>query len=197
MSRNLKKGLIFTIFLFIFMLLFFFKGYFSDNVKTLIVVDAKRSSMKLIEEIINEEVVNKKYNFFYESVDSDGVKIMSFDSIKANLLLSSTLDKLESVNEEMFIVEVPASYLFAPTSYIFSDLKLKVESKTLIYYDLSLKTNIKEYGINNSLVELIMVVDIKYQVYAPMMVNVSDNQVEIPLSINLINGKVPEGLFSY
>lgn len=197
MSRNLKKGLIFTIFLFIFMLLFFFKGYFSDNVKTLIVVDAKRSSMKLIEEIINEEVVNKKYNFFYESVDSDGVKIMSFDSIKANLLLSSTLDKLESVNEERFIVEVPSSYLFAPTSYIFSDLKLKVESKTLIYYDLSLKTNIKEYGINNSLVELIMVVDIKYQVYAPMMVNVSDNQVEIPLSINLINGKVPEGLFSY
>ena len=179
------------------MLLFFFKGYFSDNVKTLIVVDAKRSSMKLIEEIINEEVVDKKYNFFYESVDSDGVKIMSFDSIKANLLLSSTLDKLESVNEERFIVEVPASYLFAPTSYIFSDLKLKVESKTLIYYDLSLKTNIKEYGINNSLVELIMVVDIKYQVYAPMMVNVSDNQVEIPLSINLINGKVPEGLFSY
>lgn len=202
MSRNLKKGLIITVFALICFITMICNGYFSDNVQTLIIVNAKLNSLKHIEEVIKEEVVDNNYDFFYESVSEQGIVISSFDSNKANLVLVNTMNKLKEISNDYnssgeFVVNVPVTYLFIPSSYFLSDIKLKIETSNFLYYDVKLKTNIKEYGINSSLVELIMVVDIKYQIYAPLMVSVVDNCIEVPLAIELVNGKVPEGLFSY
>ena len=48
-----------------------------------------------------------------------------------------------------------------------------------------------------SLVSLYLVVDIAYQIVVPMMLEVVDNTIEVPLAMEVINGKVPEVLFSY
>jgi hypothetical protein len=201
-SRNLKKGLILTIFVVICFITLLCKGYFSENVKTLIIVNAKKNSLNHIESIISEEVVANGYDFFYESVTEDGLVISSFDTNEANLLLANTMSKLKYISENFeengsFNIDIPATYLFVPSSFLFTNLRLKVEVSNLMYYDVKLKTNIKEYGLNNSLVELWMTVDIKYQIYAPLMVSSIDNQIEVPLSVKVFNGRVPEGLFSY
>ena len=202
MSRNLKKGLIITMFVIIGFVFLICRGYFSENVKTLIVVNSKQNSLKHIEQIIKEEVVQNDYEFFSESISVDGVVICAFDSNLANKVLSLTMNKLKEIsvdyhNSGEFTVFIPASYLFMPSSYIFPSVKLSVETSNIMYYEANLKTNITEYGINNTLVELIMEVIIKYQIYIPLMVSEVDNQIDIPLAIKLINGKVPEGLFSY
>lgn len=202
MSRNLKKGLIITLFVVICFITLLCKGYFSENVKTLIIVNARKNSLKHIESIITEEVISNGYDFFYDSVTEEGLVISSFDTNEANLVLTNTMNKLKDISENFedsgsFNIDIPASYLFLPSSFLFSDLKLRVETSNLMYYDVKLKTNIKEYGFNNSLVELLMMVDIKYQVYAPLMVSSIENQIEVPLSVKIFNGRVPEGLFSY
>lgn len=202
MSRNLKKGLIITTFVVICFIALICKGYFSENVKTLIIVNAKQNSLKHIESIISDEVIATGYDFFYDSVTEDGLVISSFDTNEANLVLANTMNKLKYISQNFedngsFDVTIPASYLFLPSSFIFSNLKLRVEASNLMYYDVKLKTNIKEYGLNNSLVELWMTVDIKYQIYAPLMISSIDNQIEVPLLVKIFNGRVPEGLFSY
>ena len=44
---------------------------------------------------------------------------------------------------------------------------------------------------------LYLVVDISYQVVVPMMLEIVDNTIEVPLAMEVINGKVPDVLFSY
>ena len=58
-----------------------FKGYFSEACISVITIEAKLSSQEYIERIIKEEVINKKYDLFYESVSLDGVLISSFDTL--------------------------------------------------------------------------------------------------------------------
>ena len=178
------------------------KGYFSESVVSIITTQAKVISQSYIEEIIKEEVVDKNYDLFYDSVSKDGVVISSFDVNKANIILSDTLKSLRQISDDFseeakFTVNVPVSYLFIPSSYILSDVKLNVSTSSLLYYDAKLKTDVKEYGINSSLVTLSIEINISYQVIVPLMFNVVENQIEVPLAIEVINGKVPEGLFSY
>ena len=86
--------------------------------------------------------------------------------------------------------------MFIPSSYILPNIKLNVETSKLLYYEASLKTDIKEYGINSSMVSLILTIDIMYQVMVPLMYQIVDNSIDIPLAIEVINGNIPEVLLN-
>ena len=77
------------------------------------------------------------------------------------------------------------------------EIKLNVQTSSILYYDAKIKTDVKEYGINSSLVTLSIQIEISYQVIVPLMYEVVENYIDVPLCIEIINGKVPEGLFSY
>ena len=179
-----------------------FNGYFSESVVSIITTKAKLTSQEYIERVIKEEVVSKNYDLFYESVSNEGIVVSSFDVNKANLILSNTMGSLRKISASFnengsFDVNVPVSYLFIPSSYFLPEIKINVETSNLLYYDAKIKTDIKEYGINSSLVTLSLIIDITYQVIVPLMYQVVDNYIEVPLAIEVINGKVPEVLFSY
>lgn len=180
----------------------FFKGYFSDSVVKIITTKAKITSQDYIGKIIKEEVITNDCDLFYDTVSTDGVVISSFDVNKANLILSNTMSSLKNISDNFnengkFNVDVPVSYLFIPSSYIFPAVKINVETSQLLYYEAKIKSDVKEYGINSSLVSLILTIDIKYQVTIPMMLEIVENSIDIPLAIEVINGKVPEVLFTY
>ena len=177
-------------------------GYFSDNVINIITTKAKLSSYAYIERVIKEEVLKEEYNLFYKSVGTDGLTSASFDVAKANLLVANSMSKLRNISDTFnssggFEVEVPLTYLFIPNAYFLSNIKINVQTSALLYYDVKLKTDIKEYGINSSLVNLSLVINISYQVIVPLMVRVVDNSIEVPVALEIINGKVPEVLFTY
>ena len=184
------------------MISLFFCGYFSESVTQIIITKAKITSQEYIGEILTEEITNKEVDLFYDSVSKDGVVFSSFNVNKANQILSDVMNKLKDISEEFnedgsFVVDIPVSYLFIPSSYLFPNVKVNVETSSLLYYDVKLKSDVKEYGINSSLVSLYLVVDISYQVVVPMMLEIVDNTIEVPLAMEVINGKVPEVLLSY
>lgn len=177
-------------------------GYFSDNVVNIITTKAKLASEAYIETVIKEDVLKEDYNLFYKSVGSDGLTNASFDVAKANLIVSNTMSKLRKISIDFnsgdgFKVEVPLTYLFIPNAYFLSNVKLKVQTSSLLYYDVRLKTDIKEYGVNSSLINLSLLINISYQVIAPLMVKVVDDSIEVPIALEIINGKVPDVLFTY
>lgn len=168
----------------------------------IITTKAKLESESYIEQVIKEEVLKDDYNLFYKSVGSDGLTTASFDVAKANLLVANSMSKLRNIATEFnnnggFDVNIPISYLFIPNAYFLPNLKVNVETSALLYYDVNLKTNIEEYGINSSLVNLSLVINISYQVIVPLMVKIVDNTIEIPIALEIINGKVPDVLFTY
>ena len=202
LSRNVKIKLIFGVLIVFLIFSLFFNGYFSESVTQVIVTQAKITSQDYISEILKEEITSKEIDLFYDSVSTDGVVITSFNVNKVNQVLSDVMIKLKDISNDFnqngsFEVDIPVSYLFIPSSYLFPNLKVNVETSNLLYYNVKLKSDVSEYGINSSLVSLTLVVDIKYQVIVPLMIEVIDNSIEVPLALEIINGKVPEGLFSY
>ena len=199
--KKCKKKLIFSSIVLILIVSMIFYGYFSDAVTKIITTNAKITSQEYITRVLKEDIVDGDLNLFYDAVSEDGIVFRSFDVNKANLVLANTRSKLERISGEFnennnFSVYVPVSYLFIPTSYILPNIKLNVETSSLLYYEAKLKTEIKEYGINSSMVSLILTVDIKYQVTVPLMYEIVDNSIDIPLAIEVISGKIPEVLLN-
>ena len=179
-----------------------FCGYFSDSVTNIIKTNAKIKSQEYIEEVIKTEVLKYDYNFFYQSVTEEGIVSASFDTNLANKVVSDSMTKLRKISTEFnqnasFDVSVPVSYLFIPQAYFLPNIKLNVETSGLLYYDVALKTSVTEYGINSSLVNLSLIINISYQVIVPLMIEIVDNSIEVPIALEIINGKVPEVLFNY
>jgi hypothetical protein len=177
-------------------------GYFSEAVKTVVVTKAKNVGAKYITDIIGEEINTKEIKLFYEKVSNDGVIQASFDVNKANIILNDVRSKLDDLVETFnndcdFKVDIPVNYLFIPSSYFLSNVTLDVDCSNIISYEAKLVSDIKEYGINSSLVSLIVAIDIKYQVVIPFIYSDIISYVEIPLALEIINGEVPDVLFKY
>lgn len=182
--------------------IFFVKSYFSEATLSTILAKSKIVTQKYVEGIISNEIVSSDTDLFYESVSENGLMYASFDTNKANLIVSKTMRKLNLISEDFneecrFDIEVPINYLLTSSSYFLSDVTLKVDCSSLLLYDVKLVTNIKEYGINSSLVSLSLAIDISYQIMIPFIYKDVSNYIEVPLVLEVINGKVPEVLFNY
>ena len=121
--------------------------------------------------------------------------------IKANILVANVMKRLREISTEFnnncaFEVGIPVSYLFLPTTYLFPNINLNVRCSELLHYDCDLKSNIVEYGINSSLITVYIKVDVAFQVMIPMIYESVNNNIEIPLAMEIINGEVPEVLLN-
>lgn len=202
LSRNVVKKLIILSIVIVGVVSIISHGYFSEAVKTVVVTKAKNVGAKYITEIIGEEINTKEIKLFYEKVSNDGVIQASFDVNKANIILNDVRSKLDNLVETFnndcdFKVDIPVNYLFIPSSYFLSNVTLDVDCSNIISYEAKLVSDIKEYGINSSLVSLIVAIDIKYQVVIPFIYSDIISYVEIPLALEIINGEVPDVLFKY
>ena len=200
--KKCKKKLIFVLIILLIFALFFVKSYFSEATTATILAKSKIVSAKYIESIISTEISTSDSKLFYENVTSSGLTHASFDVNKANLIVSKTMKKLGKIADDFnedcnFDIEVPINYLLMSSSYFLSDVTLKVDCSSLLFYDVKLVSNIKEYGINSSLVSLSLAVSIDYQIIIPFIYKDVSNYIEIPLVLEVINGIVPEVLFTY
>lgn len=182
--------------------LFFVKSYFSEATLQSILAKSQIVSRKYIESIISTEIVKEDSDFFYETVSDSGLTHASFDVNKANLIVSKTMKRLANIsdtfNEECrFDIEIPINYLLMSSSYFLSDVTLLVDCSSLMLYDVKLVPNVKEYGINSSLVSLSLGINISYQIMVPFIYKDVSNYIEVPLALEIINGRVPDVLFNY
>ena len=202
LSRNVVKKLIILSIVIVGIVSLVSHGYFSEAVKTVVVTKAKNVGAKYITNIIGEEINTKEIKLFYEKVSNDGVIQASFDVNKANIILNDVRSKLDDLVETFnndcdFKVDIPVNYLFIPSSYFLSNVTLDVDCSNIISYEAKLVSDIQEYGINSSLVSLVVAIDIKYQVVIPFIYSDIISYIEIPLALEIINGEVPDVLFKY
>jgi hypothetical protein len=180
----------------------FLRGYFSQATEAMILAKTKIVSAKYIENVIVDEVNDEEYKFFYQSVSNEGVVSASFDVYKANMVLGKVMNRLSKISSQFnencrFDIDIPINYLFMSSSYLMSSVKMKVDCSSLLFYDAKLVSNVEEYGINSSLVSLFLAVSINYQIMIPFIYKDVSNYIEIPLALEIINGDVPDVLFSY
>ena len=163
-----------------------------NNALEEIIIDAN------VEDIINLE---KNQNNEIISLDFNNVKINEIE-LKISKNIQNNLRKLEenkknSLTEKYYddkidiIYEVPMSIIYDVPILVGIGPKVPFKLDVLGNVKTNVITNIKEYGINNSLVEVILNMKINIQIILPFSSKNIVIESNVPLKTKVIQGKIP------
>ena len=191
----------------------FFMTYAEDEIRrltTLVVNDSVNN------DFFDELEDDKIYNIVKS--DSGEIQLITYNAKNVNIWLNSisimiqnNLKAIENGNIEFLnlegsfisdydgellkdgiVCEIPFGALFNNSLISNIGPKIPVRFNLLGNVNTDLKTNIKEYGINNALLEVFILVDVNIRVNLPF---VSDNisiSSNLPVSVKLIQGTIPD-----
>lgn len=178
-------------------------NYSIGEMKRIISIIINRS---INSDILTEEDMNK---LFIVTKDNSGeILTISLDSIVVNRITDNISDacednlrlieegKYQELKEKFNIGE---EYFYVPSGIIFKNTllssigpKLPINLKIIGNVTSGIKTEVKEYGINNSLITFSSSVTVEVMVILPFSSDYISITNLVPISIKLIHGKVPE-----
>lgn len=209
---NIKKYDIYILILIIIIILtFIFIRRFSEKSENILLNYAEKNNLKLAAILINESLNNTINKLEYNDLiniekDIDGkITSLDFNEIESNKILytftneilkninKAEIDKvnLEYFNKKDTIYYVPIGVIY--NTKVLTDIGPKIPFKTSILgsVDTSISSNIKEYGINNSLIELFLNIKLYVQVILPFTSKTLEIQKQIYLERKIIQGQIP------
>lgn len=146
-----------------------------------------------IEKNNNEEIIGLDFN--NKSINTLLLKInerfhnnlQSLENEKNNVIEKKYYKKTNPM-----IYEIPMSIVYDVPVLVGIGPKIPFKLDVLGNAATTITTNIKEYGINNSLVEVILEVKINIQIILPFSSKKILTSNQIPLKSKIIQGKIPE-----
>lgn len=177
---------------------------FYDRYNDVIMPIAEAETRKYMSILINDSTRGVKFDghlFNIErSVDNE-IKMITYDSYEATKLINEITnniqDKLDSFSNSNYVItEIPLGLIFK--NGLLRNFGPKVSVKLDIIGDVisELETEVKPYGINNALVEVRVKIDANAMVVLPLVSKEVDITNIIPISINIVNGSIPEAYIS-
>ena len=183
----------------------FIINYFSYKFNEIIMPMAEEKTRKYLTEIINNSTDDIKFSndlFTIEKSNDNEIKMITYNSYEATYLINrithniqDSFDELESVfdKKDKYIVdEIPIGVMF--NNSLLRNLGPRIKVRFDIVGDVlsELETEVKPYGINNALVEVRVKLIANARVILPLTSKDITLTNVIPLSINIVNGSIPE-----
>jgi len=209
-----KFGLLICILLLIIIISLILVKIISDKI-TPLVMDYSIGQMKKITSIIINRSINSDIldqsdmnNLFIITKNaSDEVLTISLDSIIVNKITDNISDACEDnlrLIEEGKYRELKSKfnlgeeYFYVPSGIIFKNTllnsigpRIPINLKIIGNVTSGIKTEVKEYGINNSLITISSEITVEMMVILPFSSDYISITNLVPISIKLIQGKVP------
>lgn len=171
--------------------------------------EMKRVVTTVINKSVTEEVTNQLEvdSLFVLKKENDNTIIVDFDPVIVNRVMSKISDvvynnlKLISKKDKLTLEKynIDESYFYIPSGIIFNTTMLNnigpripINLEIISSVNPNLKTEVTEYGINNSLIEVYIHVIVDVKMILPMYSNTMQIVVVIPLAVKLIQGEVPK-----
>ena len=169
----------------------------------------KRLTSTIINRSINSNLLNEDDidHLYIINRDSD-ITSITLDSVIVNRINDTISDICEdnlriiedgnykllkdrfNIEEEYFYV--PSSILFNNTILNLIGPKIPISLKIIGNVTSGINTEVKEYGINNSLITISSEITVSMMVILPFTTEYVSITNYVPISIKLIQGKVPE-----
>lgn len=200
-KRTKKKINIIIIILMVILVNAVFLLYnFSDKVTPKMIEIAKIETNKEVYSIINNTVGNrlKKLDLTHLlKITKNANNEIVFAEYDLNTIytivgeITNTLEKDNNLHTEGILLKIP--FGLVSKSMFLNSLGPKIPVKVAIVGNLltNIKTKMTNYGINNVLAEVYIIVDITEQIIVPMTYENLKTNYEILISTFFINGKVP------
>lgn len=171
--------------------------------------EMKRVVTTVINKSVTEEVTNQLEvdSLFVLKKENDNTIIVDFDPVIVNRVMSKISDvvynnlKLISKKDKLTLEKynIDESYFYIPSGIIFNTTMLNnvgpripINLEIISSVNPNLKTEVTEYGINNSLIEVYINVIVDVKMILPMYANTMQIVVVLPLAVKLIQGEVPK-----
>lgn len=171
--------------------------------------EMKRVVTTVINKSVTEEVTNQLEvdSLFALKKENDNTIIVDFDPVIVNRVMSKISDvvynnlKLISKKDKLTLEKynLDESYFYIPSGIIFNTTMLNnvgpripINLEIISSVNPNLKTEVTEYGINNSLIEVYINVIVDVKMILPMYANTMQIVVVVPLAVKLIQGEVPK-----
>lgn len=163
----------------------------------------KKDVYNVIYNGVNDIFVNEDVDQFVEVVSNENGEIISVD-YKINRcykLLNNYINYIYDtlVNTDFSDLYYQDGVYFVSSSLInnallFNNLGLKIPMKVNVANDLRInfKTSVKDYGINNVLLELYLVIDVHSWFVNPFSDGTFGEHYEFILSSKIVNGDIPD-----
>lgn len=172
--------------------------------------EIKRISSIIINKSINEEVIkliDVDKLFIVDKSNEQEIITVTLDSGVVNTISNAVSDACENnlrlveerrfdelkdfnINEQYFYV--PSGVAFNNTFFNSLGPLIPIKLKIIGNVTSGLETEIKEYGINNSLITVSVEVKVELMVILPLSTDYVSITNYIPIAVKLIHGKVPE-----
>lgn len=198
---NYKKIKLAIILIIIFFIVFLM-GKLINNISYTFMEYTKSKALEMVNLRINSSIKEDVYNdlkediFYINKNNNNEIEMIDYNTYKLNLLLdkvtTSVQDEITDLTSDKKTFYIPFFSIFNNPliSNIGPDIPVRITLVNAIYSNCEIR--IKEFGINNCLVEIYVLLQINIKVILPI---ISDNIVienEIPISYKIINGKIPQ-----
>ena len=132
--------------------------------------------------------------------DAQGnITSVEYDTLLLNQLLYSALQTIDESliaaqngKDDPLIYEMPLGYLSGIGFLQDLGPKIPIRMKLLNDVNGELKTKTEAYGLNNTKIEIVLEISIKAQAITSLSVEEMVVSTQVPLVIQLVNGKVPQ-----
>ncbi len=173
------------------------------------VIEMKRVATVIINRSITAEVLDNKLmeDLFIVSKDDSEIMTITLDNRIINQITTrisdACEDNLRKVEEGKFKeikrdFNIGEEYFLVPTGIIFKNAllsnlgpKVPINLKMIGNVTSSIKTDVKEYGINNSLITVSVEIKVELMVILPLSSDYVSITNFVPIAVKMIQGKVP------
>jgi len=172
--------------------------------------EIKRISSIIINKSINDEIiklidVNKL--FIVDKSSGDEIITVTLDSGVVNMITNAISDACENnlrlVEERKFMelkdFNINEQYFYVPSGVAFNNTffnslgpLIPIKLKIIGNVTSGLETEVKDYGINNSLITISVEVKVELMVILPLSTDYVSITNYVPIAVKMIQGKVPE-----
>ena len=181
--------------------------YFSVRANTVLLPMAEGKLRKIVSTIINNSTNNLTFDSSLFTMDKDQnneIRMINYNSYEVTKLINEVtcniemeLDKLNenkgSELDKYVISEVPFGSIFNSSFLRGLGPKISLKAEMVGSIVSNIETEVKPYGINNAYVETRIFLEVTAIIYLPFVSKEIKISNIIPISINIVQGSVPQG----
>jgi sporulation protein YunB len=211
MNKNLKKLKKIKILVIVCLIIFipliivsFADNYYSDRTTMYIGKQIELASTKTLQEVINRNVLNEVnsnelVNINYS--DTSNISSVIINTKLVNNILNDAYNVMDEVFnnhlEEYFVdLEIPLGTLVSKSIFSGMGPNIRIPITPVGSYKLDILTNTISYGINNSLIEIYLKINMDIEALIPLQKEKFPTETKIIILSQVIQGEVPKYYYS-
>lgn len=194
-----KMLILFFIFAIPITILVIIDNYFDDKSEVFIEKEATTIISDILTETIDKSEIPKISNNLIKCLYTKDQKVNSvyIDSCVANAILTSinyNLSKLlkeGTIEESIEEIDLPFGMLISKALFTTLGPNINIEVLPVSMYKTDIKTDLKEYGINNSIFEVYLNVVIEVETIIPLKQQTINYNTNVLLASVIVQGEIP------